>query len=223
MPTGLRSVVLYGSAAAGDHIGGKSDYNVLIAADRLGIAELKAVSDAISKWTKAGNRPPLLFTPGELKQSADAFPIEISDILQSRKILHGEDLVAVMMVNRENLRLQLETELKGKLLRLREHYLLTRGDHKKVAELLSSSLSTFLVLFRAALRLWQSEVPASKYDALLALAKHIPFDTQVFLKIRQLKDGSLKYREINADKLFESYLKAIETVVDVVDHHVRSK
>ena len=218
IPAGLRSVILYGSAAAGDHIGGKSDYNVLIAAERLGPAELRAISTAIAEWTSGGNRPPLLFTPDELKRSADSFPIEISDILQSRKILFGEDILANAAVKRENLRLQLEMELKGKLLRLREQYLLTRGKPEKVAGLLTSSLSTFLVLIRAALRLWQNDVPARKSDAMLALARHIHFDPQVFSKIMELKEGRLKYGRVQVDGLFENYLQAVETIVDAVDH-----
>ena len=35
---GLRSAVLYGSAAAGEHIPSRSDYNVLVIADRLDVS-----------------------------------------------------------------------------------------------------------------------------------------------------------------------------------------
>jgi len=218
IPAGLRSVILYGSAAAGDHIGGKSDYNVLIAAERLGPAELQSIAAASAGWTKGGNRPPLLFTPDELRRSADSFPIEISDILQSRKILFGEDIMAGVAVKRENLRLQLEMELKGKLLRLREQYLPTRGKPEKVAELLVSSLSTFLVLARAALRLWQDEVPARKHEAMLALARHVHFDPQVFSKVSELKEGRLKYGQVPMDELFAGYLQAVEIIAGAVDH-----
>ena len=34
LPASLRSVVLYGSAAAGDHVAGKSDFNILVVAER---------------------------------------------------------------------------------------------------------------------------------------------------------------------------------------------
>jgi len=221
MPAGLRSVVLYGSAATGDHIEGKSDYNILIVADRLGLAELDALSKPAVAWAKAGNRPPLLFTPQQLKASADVFAIELCDMQQSRKILFGEDLLADITVKPEHLRLELERDLKARLLQLRERYLLTRGKSRLVAELLTSSLSTFLVLFRAALRLYQPDVPARKLDALRALAQHVGFDAQAFLTIYELKERRKTRREVSPVSLFELYLKIIEQVVDAVDSRPR--
>lgn len=48
-PGVVRSVLLYGSAAAGDHAWKRSDYNVLVVAERLGLAELKAISGQIGR------------------------------------------------------------------------------------------------------------------------------------------------------------------------------
>jgi len=45
---GLRSVVLFGSAVAGEHKAGKSDYNVLVIVDSLPLDRLRAVA-AVSK------------------------------------------------------------------------------------------------------------------------------------------------------------------------------
>ncbi len=222
MPAGLRSVVLYGSAATGDHLAGKSDYNILIVTDRLGLAELDALSKPAVAWAKAGNRPPLLFTPQQLRDSADAFPIELSDMQQSRKILFGDDLLADVVIKPEHLRLQLEHDLKARLLQLRERYLLTRGKPGPVAELLTSSLSTFLVLFRATLRLYQSDVPSRKLEALDALARHVGFDAQVFLTVHALKEGRCKRRDVSPVALFEQYRTTIEQVVDAVDRRTRA-
>ena len=121
----------------------------------------------------------------------------------------------------EHLRLELERDLKAKLLQIRERYLLTRGKPRHVAELLTSSLSTFLVLFRATLRLYQPDVPAHKLDALRALAQHVGFDPQVFLTIHELKEGRRKARDVSPTALFESYLTTIEQIVDAVDRRVR--
>jgi len=221
MPTGLRSVVLYGSAAAGDHVPGRSDYNVLLVADRLGPDEMKALSGPARAWARAGNRPPLLFTAEQLQTSADAFPIELLDIKQSRRVLWGEDLLAAIPVRPEHLRLQVERELKGKLLYLRERYVLAAGRPRAVFNLLTSSLSTFQVLFRGALRLWQQEVPARKHEAVEALAARVGFDPQPFAIVRALKERRLKARGLNAEALFADYLNGIEQVVRAVDRRVR--
>jgi len=44
--TALRSIVLYGSAAAGEHIPKRSDYNVLVIVDSLDSGRLTAASAA---------------------------------------------------------------------------------------------------------------------------------------------------------------------------------
>ena len=220
LPAGLRSVVLFGSAAAGDHVAGKSDYNVLIVADRLGVPELTALAGAVGAWEAAGNRPPLCFTPAELAQSARAFPIEWLDLQQWHTVLLGEDPLAAVRVNRADLGLAIERELKGKLLHLRQRYLATRGAPKAVLRLLEASLSTFLVLGRAALRLYEPEVPAQKIEALKRLAAQVPFDPDVFLTVQALKEGRLKARAVSAPALFAAYLDRVERIVAAVDQRV---
>ena len=73
------------------YVPGTSNYNVLLVVDGLGVAELNALSKPALQWAKAGNRPPLLFTRGQLKASADVFPIELLDMRQSHRVLFGED------------------------------------------------------------------------------------------------------------------------------------
>ena len=220
IPGRLCSVVLYGSAAAGDFVPGTSNYNVLVVLDPLGPTELNALVKPALQWAKAGNRPPLLFDRKQLKASAEVFPIELLDIRQSHRVLWGEDPLADIVIDHEHLRLQLERELKTKLLSLREHYLLTGGRPKPIVELLTSSIAGFLVLFRAALRLFQEEAPAGKIDALRLLAQHIRFDPQPLLEIDALKHRRRKPREIVPQTLFESYLTTIEQVVEAVDRHL---
>ncbi len=220
LPNGLRSVVLYGSAAAGDFVEGASNYNVLVVVDRLTVAELDALSKPAVAWTRDGNHAPMLFTAAELAASADAFPIELLDIQQSHKVLLGDDPVANIVVRPENLRLQLEHELKGKLLTLRQRYLLTRGKPNAVLRLMSESLSTFLVLFRAALRLYQEKVPTKKLDALDELAARITVDPRPFRTIHGLKRGAPLPADTTPQALFSEYLAAIERIVDAVDRHL---
>lgn len=219
LPGVLRSVVLYGSAAAGDHIAGKSDFNILVVADRLGLAELNALSAPAIAWARAGNRPPLLFTPRQLASSGDAFPIELLDMQQLRQVLFGDDPLASVSVNPACLRIQLEREWKAKLLQLRERYLLTRGKPGPVLDLLTASLSGVLVLCRATLRLYQTDVPPLKLDALRALAQRIGFDPEVFVTIHELKAGLRKSRDVEALGLMETCLKTVEHIADTVDRH----
>lgn len=212
----LRSVILYGSAVAGDHLGKHSDHNVLVVLDRLDFEEVRTLAPVVRAWVTAGNLVPLLFTSEGLRTSAAVFPLEIADIKDNHRVLFGEDVVNPLAVHAANLRLELEHELKGKLMKLRAQYLLVQGKPRQVTELMVRSLSTFLVLCRGALRLYQPQVPARKMEALAALARHVPIPTHVFEAISQLKVGK-KVPRIVPDDLFGEYLRAIESVVEAVD------
>jgi hypothetical protein len=214
----LVSVVLYGSAAAGDHAGKKSDYNLLVVTHALEVRDLTALSALSNRWMKQGNPPPLLFTLERFRSSADVFPIEIADIQDNHKVLWGSDPLENMPFSYDNFRLELEHELKGKLIQLRERFLATEGKPKLVAELMVQSLSTFLVLFKNALRLYGEKPALKKLEALAQLEKHLPLDAEVFRIIEGLKEG--KKSDLDRIVLFERYLKAVEKVVDGVDRHM---
>lgn len=216
----LQSVILYGSAAAGDHVAGESDYNILVLVTELGLRELTALARPSRVWQKAGNPPPLVFTLKRLQASADVFPIELMDMRESHRVLYGEDVIDSLEVRPDNLRLILERELKTLVVQLREGFMLTDGRSRRVRDLMADSLSTVLVLFRASLRLYDSEVPAIKVEAMNALRKYIDFDTDVFLRVEAVRQGTESARGSESLALFDRYLKAVESVADTVDNHV---
>lgn len=216
----LKSVILYGSAAAGDHAGKYSDYNVLVVTDDLGRDALKAFSKTARAWSRAGNPSPLLFTMDRLKKSTDVFPVELLDIKECHKILYGSNPVEDLNICTDNLRLQIEHELRGNLIQLRQQYLLAAGNNKQVIRLMVQSLSSFLVLFRASLRLFATDIPQKKFQALEKLNETIPIPCDVFSKVQKLKDGSLKPKTVDAELLFEEYMKSVETVTDAVDQYI---
>lgn len=219
---GLQSVVLYGSAAAGDFVPGASDYDVLIVANRLDVDELQKLSDPIRKWTASGNPAPQCFTLHELHHSADAFPIEFLDIQQSRKVIYGGDPLAALAIADDHLRLQLERELKGKLLLLRQKGMLVIDRPEELQNLLVASATTFLVLSRAALRLFQSTVPRQKVDALRDLAKHLSLEIRPILVLveRREKKSPPVIGSAESKSLFREYLATLEKLVAAIDAHL---
>ena len=220
-PNVLKSVILYGSAVAGDYAGKRSDYNVLVVTEDLGMGTLDAISKTASAWAKAGNPAPMLFTEERLAQAADVFPIELLDIRECHKVLHGEDLVQGLEIDTKNLRLEIEHDLRGQLIHLRESYLLTRKKTKAITDLMVESLSTFLVLFRASLRLFEEPVPQKKFEALEKLSTHLSFDPSVFQTVQGLKDGTKKAKDVSVEALFSGYLITIECIIDAVDAYIQ--
>jgi hypothetical protein len=219
---GLKSVVLFGSAAADDFVEGVSGRDILIVAEKLGSAELAALSAPLARWRQSGNPQPQLFTAAELANSADVFPIELTDMQQSRQVLFGTDPIAEITIDKHHFRLQVERELKTRLSLLRKSYLISGGRTADVARLMTASVSTFLVLFRAALRLYDESPPPHKAAALEKLAQHVQFDPQPILAVLELKQHPQQPPAGKVETLFGHYLESIDKVVHAVDQHLRS-
>src|SRR5579862_4931573 len=96
----LTSVVLYGSAAVGDHDPKFSDYNVLCVLSSVTPVQLGATESIFRWWRGEGNPAPLLLTEHEVGSSTDCFPIEFEDIKAHHRILYGRDVVASIAIDR---------------------------------------------------------------------------------------------------------------------------
>ena len=216
----LCSVVLYGSSVAGDAVKA-SDYNVLVTLKIVDAEVLLALTGLCARWDKDGNPAPLLFAREGLLRSADVFPVEFSDIMQTHRLLYGEDPFAGMKIEPANLRLELEHELKSKLIILRERFLLTKGAPKEVDKLMVSSVSAFLTLFKAVLRLYGEVPPAKKMEALPLLSKHVKLDSEVFSIVWELKEDK-KRPGLASQQIFSRYLAAVQSVTNNVDRWLQS-
>jgi len=209
---GLRSVVLFGSAVAGEHTK-KSDYNVLVVVDSLPLERLRAVAAVSRAWADDGNPPPMTFTVKEWRSSADIFPMEYADILERHRVLFGEDPTAGVSVNPADLRLEVEQQTMGKLLHLRQATMGAGGDRKLQLELLERSLSTLMVIFRGVSRL-MGEAPSPDYEQLTrSLAERAGFSPEPFVKVIRHVRGTEKIGRDAAESILEQYLGAMERLV----------
>ena len=209
---GLRSVLLFGSAVAGEHTK-KSDYNVLVVVDALPLEKLRAVAAVSRAWSDDGNPPPMTFTTKEWRSSADIFPMEYADILERHRVLFGEDPTAGISVSPGDLRLEVEQQTMGKLLHLRQATMGAGGDRKLQLELLERSLSTLMVIFRGVSRLL-GEAPSSDYEELTRnLAARAGFSPEAFVKVVRHVRGTEKIPRDGAEAILEQYLGAMERLV----------
>src|SRR6185436_4552169 len=119
----LASVVLYGSAAAGDHVELRSDYNLLISLHRITPADLRQAQAPMREWQRLGHPLPVYFTVEELSDAADVFPIEFHQMANARVVLYGRDPFEFVKLSDANLRHQTEYELRSKLMQLRRLYI----------------------------------------------------------------------------------------------------
>ena len=218
----LHAVVLYGSAAAGEHHPKKSDYNTLVLVASLPANRLQAASAAVRAWVDDGNPAPLTLTMDEWHGSADIFPMEYADVLDRHRVLFG-DLVTDVRVNPSHLRLQLEHEAMGTLLQLRRGALAAGNDAKAQLALLESSSSTVMVVFRAVLRL-SGEVPPRDYVELSQkVATTASIDATPFVQVVWHKRGETKIRNEDIPKVLAGYLSGLQQLVHYLDKYSQRK
>jgi hypothetical protein len=214
----LASVVLYGSAAAGDHIELRSDYNLLIALHRITPEDLRLAQAPMREWQRIGHPLPVYFTVEELSDAGDVFPIEFHQMAKARIVLFGRDPFEFVQLSDANLRHQTEYELRSKLIQLRRLYIPASVSTEKLCELMSDSLASFAALFRAVLLLHGKDAPVSKPDCVRATVQLLKLDAEPFEKIFEFRtSNSLPRSESEANAIFGSYLFQIEQVVEAVD------
>ena len=213
----LRAVVLYGSAAAGEHIPKRSDYNVLVVVDSLPLDKLRAAAAVARAWAETGNPPPLTLTSREWRSSADIFPMEYADILERHKVLHGDPSFDGLRVKPADLRLQLEHEAMGKLLKLRGGILAAGGDQRLLIELLADSLSTIMVIFRAVSRLHGVTPPTDNIALSRLVAGYAEFDAVPLERIVRHVRGEQVISSAESGEVLAGYLHGMEQLVAHLD------
>ena len=213
----LVTVVLYGSAAAGEHIPKHSDLNVLVVVRSLSLERLRAEAAVSRAWAGAGNPPPLTLTEEEWRRSADIFAMEYADILQRHRVLHGTPPFAGISVDREHLRLQLEHEAMGTLIQFRQGILAAGGEERAQLQLIEQSLSTIMVVFRALLRL-HGEVPSTDYVALCeAVGRQAGVDPAPFVRAVRHVRAEVRLAPRDVGDVLAGYLIGLQGVVAHLD------
>lgn len=212
----LVSIILFGSAAGGEFVPGKSDINTLVKLRRAKAADLDVIMREGKKYAKGGISVPLVFEEGHIASSLDTFPIEFSDMKRRHILLHGVDPLENAAIEGRNLRYQCEREFKSMLVNLRRGYLRTEGKKENIRGLLEGSLSSVLAACRG--MIWLSgKTPSDDTGALLKeLAEIYKVEAGAIGRVWQLrkeKDGG----GASLQAIFDDYLENLDQLAAVAD------
>jgi hypothetical protein len=156
-------------------------------------------------------------TRHELERTVDVFTIELLDMQQHHRALFGEDVVQDLKIPMDLHRVQVEYELREKLVLLRQHILLSSQNESRLWELLQRSAPSLTTLFRHALIALGDPAPHSRREAVQILAQRLGFDASVFVQVLQAREGRADRKQIELGDLAGSYLAAMEKVAAAVD------
>jgi len=218
----LKSVILYGSAAKGDHVPDISDTNLVCVLMETSFAELQKLAPAVEWWTSEKQKVPLLIGADELQRSSDVFSIELLDMQQSYRVLWGDDVLGTLIIPTSFHRVQLEYELREKTILLRQGMMMSGGNVERMWDLMLRSLPAFATLFRHALLELGEPVAGSKQEAIERLATRVGLDPRAFLDLLKVRAHESDPKAIDVKDLFARYLKEVEQVTAAVDRMLDS-
>ena len=119
----------------------------------LTLSDLDRCAAHAAQWAKSGLDAPLFLVERELGRALDAFPLELSEIVATRRLVTGTDLFAEILVPKQELRRACEVQARGHVVHLREGYIEAGGDHKAVAKLVAAAILPFRALVKNVARL----------------------------------------------------------------------
>jgi hypothetical protein len=213
----LLSIILYGSGAGGDYQPGKSDLNFMITLTDTGIDSLENAMGMVKRWRKSSVALPLFVTRSYILDSLDSYPVEFINIKRRCQLVYGEDILANLSFDHKHIRLQIERELRGKLLHLREGWLETAGKPSEIRKLISISLTAFVSLFSALLYLKGIGIPDARRDVISAAADAFAFNASVFLDCDNVRRGSDHFSSTEIKTLFKNYLLTVGRLCNQID------
>src|SRR5262245_19491653 len=134
-------------AAFGDHAG------ACVVVESLTIDDLDRCAVHAAKAKTSGLETPLFLIASELRRALDAFPLELSEIIATRRVVAGVDMFADIQVPKHDLRRACEVQARGHVVHLREGYIESGGDQKAVAKLVAAAIPPFRALVKSVARL----------------------------------------------------------------------
>ncbi|MBI3604103.1 MAG: hypothetical protein HY205_06600 [Nitrospirae bacterium] len=209
----LQAVILYGSAAGGDFLPGRSNLNLLVLLSQYDGASLQRYGKAHRRWSKENIVVPLFLSEAELRASLELFPLEYVEMQEQHVLLAGRDPFPEFHIDQKNLLLQCEQEVRGNLMRLRQRFVEGGGKQEAVAILLPLSLTALLPCLRGLLRLLGRSVPKGAEALLKDLPSSLGCDSQVFQEVLSLKRGQISPGPFETPRLFERYMVSLQSLV----------
>lgn len=213
----LVAIFLYGSAAAGEHVPGRSDINVGVVLREVSSPLLRRAARFLRGWHRRGFATPLFFDLEILHDSLDVFPIEFLDMQERHRPLYGPDLFTGLAIARGNLRLQCEQELRGKLMKLRQSYVESAHAPAELERILMVAVTSIAVLSRTLLRLAGGDPSGGGQDVLERTQTRFGVSTAALRKAYGVKQGAIRLAGSALETLYCDVLEEVQGLVKVVN------
>jgi predicted nucleotidyltransferase len=157
----LEAVVLYGSAAEG-RMRATSDVNLVLVLRRFEPARVYALREPLRTARAAVGVAPMFLLSSELSDAAEAFAVKFADLLRRRRVLHGEDPFARLVIPRDAQIRRLRQVLLNQVLRMRERLAVAGLREEQLARTLADAAGPLRAAAASILELEGSPAPSAR-------------------------------------------------------------
>jgi hypothetical protein len=211
----LDSVVAYGRHETADDDG----VHALALVEGVTFDDLSRLVPLAPAWRKAGLAVPLVLTRHEFVRTLDVFPLEYGNIIASHVVIAGKDPFAGIHVADADRRRGCELQAKSHLVHLREGFLETHGDARRIAALIAASAAAFRTVVANIVRLERGpscERAVADEEGLATLAEET-IGIPAALVVDVLSADRTSTAAADPSALLARYLEASERVWRFVD------
>jgi len=209
----VQSIVLYGSAARGDYLPGRSNLNVMMVLATLELDGLKRYAKAHRRWSAERIVVPLFLTESDLDISRELYPLEYVEMQEHHVVLAGRDPFAGQPVDLGRMAMQCEQEIHGNLLRLRQRFVEGGGTIEAIGILLPLSLTALLPCLRGLYRVLRAPIPSAADLLLPDVSATLQVDAAALQDVWNFKRGVISPGPMEMPRLFERYVSALEQLM----------
>ncbi len=219
----MDGLLLYGSAARGDFIAGRSNINILLIVQNVSVDQLQRVAQLHKEWGKHQIVAPLLMAKGDLERVPQLFPLEYLQMIQHYVVLAGQDPFGEVDLDKAKLGWQCEQELMANLLRVRQRFIEGEGRNEAIQALLILSITTVLSCLRGLLYCLGHTTQNKDLKILEMLPDTMQFDSSHFIQVLNIKRGLSSPGSLEWTKTYDRYLQSLEQLMERVQEiHLES-
>jgi hypothetical protein len=186
----LKSIVVYGSLARKEYFAERSDINVMIVLTSCDLDSLKKSLDVVARGREGCKVTPFFMTKEDIETSTDVFPIKFYDMKDAYETIYGEDYLGELAISDDNLRLEVEQEMKILMLELRQFYIQrARKGGASGSDHLLAYFNSFLYLLKRLLKLQGHDVPPKNDELVKVASKKHDLDLEFLKRMLEYKRG----------------------------------
>ena len=183
---------------------------------------LREVGALAQRWRRRGLAVPILLDEEDIATSRDVFPLEILMLAASCELVWGEsNPLTGCEIDKEHLRLEVEQQVKGKVLHLRQAFLEAGGDGRSLRTLMLDSSAGFEAIMRGLLTLAGRECGRDGDSIPAEIEATLDVSLATFRRIQTARHMRKEPPLDEADELFRLYLEELTALARAADRITR--